>query len=289
MPGAGGPAEAGNVWPTCHALPWQRADSGPRWAGGRLLVMTGDDGTQISFKPETQHPGFPSPYTGLRSGRRSLDLARNDALLAGHGADGRVAPDDDHSQRRSASRLPFARGVGLDSPPELMSTPSNFESVFHHEVPCYATSAPRFDRRVVSDPRCRDRATAGHGGGAISGKDRPVRSRPAWLHAVSHSGHRRHGQGERAGLVRVRKTWSDWAAIDILLRRSTDDGKTWSEPQRLADVPGPITKNPFALAVKGVKAEDITYNNPVLIADRDGTVHGLFCVEYMSHVLHPQQ
>jgi N-acetylneuraminic acid mutarotase len=31
----------------------------PRWADGRLLVMTGDDGTQISFKPETQHPGFP--------------------------------------------------------------------------------------------------------------------------------------------------------------------------------------------------------------------------------------
>ena len=79
----------------------------------------------------------------------------------------------------------------------------------------------------------------------------------------------------------ARKKGSDWDAIDILLRRSTDDGKTWSEPKRIADVPGPITKNPFALAVKGVRTEDVTYNNPVLIADRDGSVHCLFCVEYM--------
>ena len=50
----------------------------------------------------------------------------------------------------------------------------------------------------------------------------------------------------------ARKKGSDWDAIDILLRRSTDDGKTWSEPKRIAEVPGPITKNPFALAVKGV-------------------------------------
>ncbi len=26
---------------------------------GRLLVMTGDDGTKITFKPEAEHPGFP--------------------------------------------------------------------------------------------------------------------------------------------------------------------------------------------------------------------------------------
>jgi sialidase-1 len=79
----------------------------------------------------------------------------------------------------------------------------------------------------------------------------------------------------------ARKKGSDWDAIDILLRRSTDDGQSWSEPQKIADVQGPITKNPAALAVKGVSASDVTYNNPVLIADRDGTVHCVFCIEYM--------
>ena len=31
----------------------------PRLTDGRLLIMTGDDGTKITFKPETEHPGFP--------------------------------------------------------------------------------------------------------------------------------------------------------------------------------------------------------------------------------------
>ena len=79
----------------------------------------------------------------------------------------------------------------------------------------------------------------------------------------------------------ARKKGGDWDAIDILLRRSTDDGKTWSEPKKIADVPGPKTKNPFSRVMKNVKPEDVTYNNPVLIADRDGTVHMLFCLEYM--------
>src|SRR5204863_4843812 len=73
---------------------------------------------------------------------------------------------------------------------------------------------------------------------------------------------------------------SDWDAIDILLRRSPDDGKTWSEPKRVADVPGPKAKNPAALALKFVNPEDVTCNNPVLIAGRDGAVHFLFCLEY---------
>lgn len=74
---------------------------------------------------------------------------------------------------------------------------------------------------------------------------------------------------------------SDWDDIRILLRRSTDGGKTWSKAQSIADVPGPKTKNPFALAMKNVDPKDVTYNNPVLIADKDGTVHMVFCLEYM--------
>lgn len=74
---------------------------------------------------------------------------------------------------------------------------------------------------------------------------------------------------------------SDWDDIRILLRRSTDDGKTWSAPQSIANVEGPKTKNPLALRMKNVDPQDVTYNNPVLIADKDGTVHMLFCLEYM--------
>ncbi len=74
---------------------------------------------------------------------------------------------------------------------------------------------------------------------------------------------------------------SDWDDIRILVRRSTDDGKTWSAPKILTQVEGAIEKNPFSLRVKNVDPKDVTYNNPVLIADRDGTVHGLFCIEYM--------
>ncbi len=73
---------------------------------------------------------------------------------------------------------------------------------------------------------------------------------------------------------------SDWDDIRILLRRSTDDGKTWSAPQSIANVEGPKRKNPFSLRMKNVDPNDVTYNNPVLIADRDGTVHMLFCLEY---------
>ena len=79
----------------------------------------------------------------------------------------------------------------------------------------------------------------------------------------------------------ARQKGGDWDQIEILLRRSNDDGKTWSDATKFPDVPGPKPKNPFALRVKGVKETDVTYNNPVLIAGRDGTVHGLFCLEYM--------
>jgi sialidase-1 len=78
----------------------------------------------------------------------------------------------------------------------------------------------------------------------------------------------------------ARKQGGDWDSIDILLRRSTDDGKTWGAPQKIADAPGPKTKNPAALRLKDVRPDDVTYNNPVLIADRRGAVHFLFCLEY---------
>ncbi|WP_199773758.1 sialidase family protein [Stieleria maiorica] len=56
---------------------------------------------------------------------------------------------------------------------------------------------------------------------------------------------------------------SDWADIEILLTRSTNGGRTWSPPQRIAD------------------SGNDTINNPVAIVDRDsGRIHFLYCINY---------
>jgi sialidase-1 len=79
-----------------------------------------------------------------------------------------------------------------------------------------------------------------------------------------------------------KSTRGDWGTIDILMRRSTDAGATWSEPQKIAQVEGPHTKNPVALAQKLANTTDMTYNNPVMIPDRKtDAIHFLFCLEYM--------
>ncbi|MEQ8785046.1 MAG: sialidase family protein [Pirellulaceae bacterium] len=56
---------------------------------------------------------------------------------------------------------------------------------------------------------------------------------------------------------------SDWADIEILLCRSTNGGRTWSPPQRIAD------------------AKKETVNNAVAIVDRDSQrIHFLYCINY---------
>lgn len=79
-----------------------------------------------------------------------------------------------------------------------------------------------------------------------------------------------------------KKSARDWGFIDIVLRRSTDGGRTWSEPTFPAKVEGTLTQNPVNAANKIAEPGDITYNNPMLIADpKSGVVHFLFCIEYM--------
>ncbi len=58
----------------------------------------------------------------------------------------------------------------------------------------------------------------------------------------------------------------DWVDIDILLRRSSDNGATWEPPKLIA--------RPDVLA--GEKPA----HNATAIADRDGTVHFLYCINY---------
>jgi sialidase-1 len=78
-----------------------------------------------------------------------------------------------------------------------------------------------------------------------------------------------------------RNSRSDWGSIDVLLRRSSDGGKTWGPVQHVAHHGTPITRNPVAVERKQGAAGDITINNPVAIVDRqNGAIHFLYCAEY---------
>ena len=98
-------------------------------------------------------------------------------------------------------------------------------------------------------------------------------------------------KGTLLAYCEARKTGkSDWDTIDLMLRRSTDGGKTWSARQMIAHVDGPHKKNPVALAQKLANADDVTYNNPVAIVDsKSGAVHFLFCLEYNALLLPAQR
>src|SRR3954470_17242114 len=74
---------------------------------------------------------------------------------------------------------------------------------------------------------------------------------------------------------------SDWDTIDIMLRRSTDGGKTWEPRRQIAHFGPRVAKNPVALRQKLAYESDMTVNTPVAIVDRNaGSVQFLYCVEY---------
>lgn len=79
-----------------------------------------------------------------------------------------------------------------------------------------------------------------------------------------------------------RHTGGDWDDMEIPLRRSTDGGRTWSAPVKLAHLGARIPRNPHGreLAKDIGGPDEQTVNNPMMIADRDGIVHFIYCVEY---------
>lgn len=89
-------------------------------------------------------------------------------------------------------------------------------------------------------------------------------------------------QGTVLAFTEARKNaGGDWGPIDILMRLSTDGGKTWDAPRKVAHVEGTIQQNAVALEQGLAKPGEVTYNNAVPIVDREtGAVHLLFCVEY---------
>lgn len=74
-----------------------------------------------------------------------------------------------------------------------------------------------------------------------------------------------------------RKSKSDWGEIEVHLRRSTDAGRTWSEPQHIAH------HGPRIAGTSGNATADAeqTVNNPVAIIDRQtAAIEFLYCVNY---------
>ncbi len=62
----------------------------------------------------------------------------------------------------------------------------------------------------------------------------------------------------------ARRTAEDWALMDVLCQRSTDGGETFS---------------PFFALASGTEAHP-TVNNPVMMQDKNGRIHFLYCEDY---------
>ena len=85
-----------------------------------------------------------------------------------------------------------------------------------------------------------------------------------------------------ARMTAVAWAGADWTRMDVLMRRSTDGGRTWGPVHRIVTPPDDIELNPVSVEKGLAEAGDVTVNNLVAIVDsRPGVVHFVYCVEYM--------
>jgi sialidase-1 len=74
---------------------------------------------------------------------------------------------------------------------------------------------------------------------------------------------------------------TDWGNIHVVMRRSTDGGKTWSAERKVAPQGAPLEAIVRSSPPKAKGHEnDVTVDNAMMIAERNGAVHMLYCVEY---------
>lgn len=92
-------------------------------------------------------------------------------------------------------------------------------------------------------------------------------------------------KGTLLAYCEARAGGGDWTNEDILLRRSTDGGRTWDKARVLVKLPDPQPRNPLREELKAELGEGQidarTYHNCVMIADcESGAVHVLFHLDY---------
>ena len=96
-----------------------------------------------------------------------------------------------------------------------------------------------------------------------------LRQTELWCADSTYEKHRIPGmlvtcKGTLLAYKEARRTAEDWAMMDILLQRSTDRGETFSAPVALA----------FGTE------QHPTVNNPVMMQDKNGRIHLLYCEDY---------
>lgn len=89
------------------------------------------------------------------------------------------------------------------------------------------------------------------------------------------------GRGTILAYCEARTGQGDWTRQDVLLRRSTDGGRTWSDPRKMAVAPPDLAPNPVAVAQHLGEHGAMTAHNAVAIVDEQpGVVHFIYHLQY---------